>query len=195
MLQEKDLIEAAQRGDVEAFEVLIRQYEKEIYRFCLKILQDEQEAADTFQEICLKIWRQLKSYKGEANLKTWIYRLTTNQCIDVLRKNKRKKQLISLFQRNEKGEEYILDSVSSEDVSQKIETKALQEIVQLGISELKADYQVIIILKDMEAYSYEEIAEILGISLGTVKSRLSRARKALRNVLEQKKEPYQSFFV
>ena len=193
MTKEEALIEVAKQGDIKAFEALIVQYEKDIYKLCLKILHDEEEAADIFQEVCLKIWRQLKSYKGDAKLSTWIYRLTTNQCIDVLRKNKKKQHTISLFQKNEKDEEYSLDSISKEDVYETVETKALQEVVQLGISELKPEYQVIIVLKDMEAYSYEEIAEILQISLGTVKSRLSRARKALRCVLEQNKEPYKSF--
>ena len=81
-----------------------------------------------------------------------------------------------------------------EGVEEKVEKKALQEVVQLGLKELKEDYQVIITLRDIEEHSYEEIAEVLEISLGTVKSRLARARQALKKVLQQNKEPYQSFF-
>ncbi len=194
MTENKALIQAAQRGDLEAFETLISLYENNIYKLCLKMLQSEEEAADAFQEVCLKIWKQLKHYKGDAKLSTWIYRLTTNQCIDLLRKNKKHSTDLSIFQRNEKEEEWLLEEVSKEDVAGEIEAKALKEVIELGLSELKPEYRAIIVLKDIQDYSYEEIATILEISLGTVKSRLSRARGALKKVLEQNKEPYKSFF-
>nr|WP_302595343.1 RNA polymerase sigma factor [uncultured Cellulosilyticum sp.] len=194
MTENKALIQAAQNGDLEAFERLISLYENNIYKLCLKMLQNEEEAADAFQEVCLKVWKQLKHYKGDAKLSTWIYRLTTNQCIDLLRKNKKHITHISIFQRNEKDEEWLIDEVSKEDVVGQVEAKALKEVIQIGLSELKPEYRAIIVLKDVEDYSYDEIAEILQISLGTVKSRLSRARGALKKVLEQNKEPYKSFF-
>ena len=194
MTENKALIQAAQNGDLEAFERLISLYENDIYKLCLKMLQNEEEAADAFQEVCLKVWKQLKHYKGDAKLSTWIYRLTTNQCIDLLRKNKKHITHISIFQRNEKDEEWLIDEVSKEDVVGQVEAKALKEVIQIGLSELKPEYRAIIVLKDVEDYSYDEIAEILQISLGTVKSRLSRARGALKKVLEQNKEPYKSFF-
>ena len=194
MTENKALIQAAQNGDLEAFERLISLYENNIYKLCLKMLQNEEEAADAFQEVCLKVWKQLKHYKGDAKLSTWIYRLTTNQCIDLLRKNKKHITHISILQRNEKDEEWLIDEVSKEDVVGQVEAKALKEVIQIGLSELKPEYRAIIVLKDVEDYSYDEIAEILQISLGTVKSRLSRARGALKKVLEQNKEPYKSFF-
>lgn len=193
-MEQQALIQAAIKGDFEAFETLIGLYENNIYKLCLKIMQNEEEAADAFQEVCLKVWKQLKHYKGEAKLSTWIYRLTTNQCIDLLRKNKKHTGHISIFQRNEKDEEWLLEDVAKDNVALEVETKALQEVVQIGLKELKPEYRVIIVLKDVEDHSYEEIAEILQISLGTVKSRLSRARKALKKILEQDKEPYRSFF-
>lgn len=194
MIEEKELIRAAQDGDLKAFETLIGLYENNIYKLCLKILQNEEEAADAFQEVCLKIWKQLRHYKGDAKLSTWIYRLTTNQCIDILRKNKRHITHISIFQRDEEDEEWLLEGIAKENVAMEVETKALQEVVQIGLKELKPEYRAIIVLKDVEDYSYEEISGILQISLGTVKSRLSRARKALKKILEQNKEPYKSFF-
>lgn len=194
MTEEKAWVRAAQAGDLEAFETLISLYEDNIYRLCFKILQNEEEAADAFQEVCLKIWKQLKHYKGEAKLSTWIYRLTTNQCIDLLRKNKKHTTNISIFQQNEEDEPWLVEAVSKEDVAKEIENKELYDVIQMGMKELKPEYQAIIVLKDVEDYSYEEIANILHLSLGTVKSRLSRARKALKKVLEQNKEPYKSFF-
>lgn len=112
------------------------------------------------------------------------------------KKNKKRSQDISLFQKDEASEEeWMIESPKQEEgVEEKVEKKALQEVVQLGLKELKEDYQVIITLRDIEEHSYEEIAEVLEISLGTVKSRLARARQALKKVLQQNKEPYQSFF-
>nr|WP_330377204.1 RNA polymerase sigma factor [Cellulosilyticum ruminicola] len=124
-----------------------------------------------------------------------MYRLTTNQCIDLLRKSKKHTGHLSIFQRNEKDEEWLLEDEAKDNVALEVETKALQEVVQIGFKELKPEHRVIIVLKDVEEYSYEEIAEILQISLGTVKSRLFRARRALKKILEQDKEPYKSFFV
>ncbi|MBU3804127.1 MAG: sigma-70 family RNA polymerase sigma factor [Candidatus Cellulosilyticum pullistercoris] len=193
---EEELIQAMLKGDLKAYEILIGQYEKKIYALCLHLLKDTEEAYDAAQEVCIKIWKQIGTFKGQAKLSTWIYRMTTNQCLDILRKNKRKGQELSLFLDEETGEEEKLTDQTAiwQDVSSHIEQKELGEVIRQGIGELKEDYQVVIVLRDIEQRSYEEIANILEISLGTVKSRLSRARSALRKILEQNKEPYRSFF-
>ncbi len=195
-MNEEKLIKAAQKGDMEAFEKLISEYEKKIYALCLHLLKDPEEAYDAAQEVCIKVWRQLESFEGQAKFSTWLYRIGTNQCLDLMRKNKRRSKDISLFQKDEESEEeWLLEGPhEKEGVAEAVEKKVLQEVVQLGIGELKEDYQVIITLRDIEEHSYEEIAEVLDLSLGTVKSRLSRARQALKKVLGQNKEPYQSFF-
>ena len=193
---EEELINAIIKGNLEAYERLIGQYEKKIYTLCLHLLKDPEEAYDAAQEVCIKIWKQLSTFKGQAKLSTWIYRMTTNQCLDILRKNKRKGQEISLFLDEETGEEEKLTDQAAvwQDMSSHMEQKELGEILKQGIGELKEDYQAVIVLRDIEERSYEEIANILELSLGTVKSRLSRARSTLRKILEQNKEPYRSFF-
>ncbi len=193
--EERQLIEKVKGGDSKAFEELLFYYEKSIYSICLRMLKNEEEAMDAAQEVALKLWRQLHLFEYKSKLSTWIYRLTTNQCLDQLRKLKHKRD-ISLFQKDrEKEEEWLLESPDEGAlVEPKIEQKELQDILQQAIMELKEDYRVILIFRDIKHYAYEEIAEILEISLGTVKSRLSRARLALKKVLEQDKEPYQSFF-
>ena len=193
---EEELINAILKGNLKAYEALISQYEKKIYALCLQLLKDPEEAYDAAQEVCIKIWKQLGTFKGQAKLSTWIYRMATNQCLDILRKNKRKGQEFSLFLDEETGEEEKLTDQTAiwHDVSSHIEQKELGEVLKQGIGELKEDYQAVIVLRDIEQFSYEEIASILEISLGTVKSRLSRARAALRRILEQNKEPYRSFF-
>lgn len=193
---EEQLIEASLKGDIEAYEQLIKAYEKKIYALCLHLLKDSEEAYDAAQEVCIKIWKQLGSFKGQSKLSTWIYRMTTNQCLDLLRKHKRKTQDISLFIDEEEGKEEKLTEQTEiwKDMSHHMEQKELGEVIHQGISELKEDYRVMIVMRDIEAYSYEEIADILEISIGTVKSRLSRARSALKKIFEQNKEPYRSFF-
>ncbi len=193
---EEELINAILKGNLEAYEKLISQYEKKIYALCVHFLKDPEEAYDAAQEVCIKIWKQLGSFKGQAKLSTWVYRMTTNQCLDILRKNKRKGQVVSLFLDEETEEEEKLTDQTAiwQDMSSHIEQKELGEVLKQGIGELKEDYKAVIILRDIEQRSYEEIASILELSLGTVKSRLSRARSTLRKILEQNKEPYRSFF-
>lgn len=193
---EMQLVNRATHGDVEAFERLIRTYEKTVYNLCLRMLGNEQEAYDAAQEVCVKIWRQLEHFRGESKLSTWIYRIATNQCLDRLRKLKHRQE-ISIFQKNgQDEEEWLIDQPTSKEyVEQTIETKAMQEIIKTAISELKGEHKTMIVLRDIQNYAYEEIADLLNLSLGTVKSRISRARLALKKILEQDKEPYKSFFV
>ena len=195
-INEEQLVKFAKKGDVEAFEKLISQYEKKIYALCLHLLKDPEEAYDAAQEVCIKVWRQLEGFEGQAKFSTWLYRIGTNQCLDIIRKNKKRSKDISLFQKDEGSEEeWMIEGPHEEEgVAETVEKKALQEVVKLGISELKEDYQVIITLRDIEEHSYEEIADVLELSLGTVKSRLARARQALKKILGQNKEPYRSFF-
>ncbi|MGL4800128.1 MAG: RNA polymerase sigma factor [Cellulosilyticaceae bacterium] len=192
---EKMLIEQAQKGSVEAFEKLIIHHEKTIYAICLRMLCHEQEAYDAAQEVCVKIWRQIKHFEGNAKFTTWLYRIATNQCLDMLRKQKRKDE-VSLYQENkEKGEVHLLEQEDTKaSVEDHMERLAMQDVMSLALGELKEEYREILVLRDMEGYAYEEIARVLKLNNGTVKSRLSRARMALKKILMQNKEPYVSYF-
>ncbi len=192
---ESKLLEQAKQGSQEAFEKLVMAHEKTIYAICLRMLCNEQEAYDAAQEVCLKVWKQLGTFEGNAKFTTWLYRIATNQCLDMLRKQKRKDE-ISLYQENkETGEVHLIDQVdSTTSVDTHIEQMALQDVMAMALGEIKEDYKKILVLRDMQGYSYEEIAAHLELNTGTVKSRLSRARAAIKKVLMQNKEPYQSFF-
>lgn len=192
---EKSLIKKAQQGSIDAFEKLIIQHEKTIYAICLRMLCNEQEAYDAAQEVCIKIWKQIGHFEGNAKLTTWIYRIATNQCLDILRKHKRKDE-VSIYKENkETGEIQLLEKIdTTASVEQHIEKLAMQEVISLALNEIKAEYREILILRDMQGYSYQELGQALGLNNGTVKSRLSRARIALKKVLMQNKEPYVSFF-
>ncbi len=194
--EEEQWLEGAKRGEANAFEQLVTVYEKTIYNICLRMLANEQEAYDATQEVFVKIWKQLRHFKGESKLSTWIYRIATNECLDRLRKIK-KKQEISIYQNNEDdNQEWIIDKPSENQNTEKIiENKAMQEILKQALEELKEEHRTMIVLRDIREYAYDEIADILNISLGTVKSRIARARLAFKKILQQNKEPYKSFFV
>lgn len=192
---EQKLISRAQKGDPAAFEKLIIDYEKKIYNICLRMVKNEQEAYDLAQEVCVKIWKQLHNFEGNAKFSTWIYRIATNHSLDYLRKQKNKNEISLYTKQADSEEEKILDTPSkAKGPERQLEDMELQNIIKQGLLELKEEYRTIIVLRDIEDYSYDEIAEILELSLGTVKSRLSRARMALKKILMQNKEPYQSFF-
>ncbi|MEG0013401.1 MAG: RNA polymerase sigma factor [Cellulosilyticaceae bacterium] len=192
---EKKLIKLAQKGNSSAFEKLIIKYEKNIYNICLRMLNDEHGAYDAAQEVCMKIWRQLHIFEGNSKFSTWIYRIATNQCLDILRKYKNKNE-ISIYQTNKNSDdEWLLDIKDEKaDIDKHMEQLALQDVMQIALSELKDEYKQVIVLRELQNQSYDEIGDILNISQGTVKSRLSRARSALKKILSQNKEPYLSFF-
>lgn len=194
-LLEKRLIRKAQKGDMDAFEQLIINYEKLVYNVCVRMLNDEQEAYDAAQEVCMKLWKQLGSFEGNSKFSTWVYRIATNQCLDLLRKRKNKEE-VSLFQQSKDSDsEWVLEETDAIDpMNEHVEQLALKDIMLKALKEVKDEHKQILLLRDIEGYSYDEIADILLINKGTVKSRLSRARLAMKQILTQDKEPYKSFF-
>lgn len=194
-LLEKRLIQKAKKGDIDAFEQLILGYEKLIYNICLRMLNDDQEAYDGAQEVCVKIWKQIGSFEGHSKFSTWIYRITSNQCLDLLRKRKNKEEVSLFRQSKEEDSEWVLEGKNLNDpIGEHVEQMGLKDIMVKALNEVKEEHKQILLLRDLEGYSYEEIAEILLINKGTVKSRLSRARLAMKQILTQDKEPYKSFF-
>jgi RNA polymerase sigma-70 factor (ECF subfamily) len=181
MLLEEDLITRSQNGDIDAFEELVAKYERKVYAVAYRFMGNQEDASDLTQEAFLKAYQSLKSFRQEASFSTWICRIVSNVCRDQLRKTKKN------------GHSSLDEDVWLEDGSVKkqlrderptpdefYERKELKEYLQGLINNLNPDYKMVVVLRDIQGYSYEEIAEILDCSLGTVKSRLNRARKALR---------------
>lgn len=193
--EEKELIVHIKQGDIHAFEILITKYEKQIYNLCKHMLLDEGMAEDAVQEICVKIWKEISRFEEKAKFSTWVYRISVNQCIDIIRKIKRKNETSLVKENKLENEEWQMEIEDQDgNIEEKMESYELKKILEEALSQLKPQYRAICILRDINDYSYEEIASILGISIGTVKSRISRARQALKKILLQSKEPYKSFF-
>jgi len=178
-LSSKDLqlLKAALDGDMAAFEELVSSNYSHIYNLCYRMMRNQQDAEDMLQESMLKAWRKLKSFKQSSSFSTWLHRIAVNTCLDTIRKNKKKKS-VSVEEMDEFGKHIVDDKASNfEDATLE------KDVVQNALSQLKERERIIIILKDVQGYSYEEIAQILECPMGTVRSRLSRARATMVKIL------------
>jgi len=175
------LIKRAQRKDSAAIEALIYAYEKRVYNVAYRYMGNEADAWDMAQEALIKLYKNVSSFKGRSSFSSWVYRLTVNTCLDGLRK--RKKTLLSLDQTIENGASYT-DTATPQPEEHAL-TAELSEDIQKAINTLSGDHKSVIILRDISGLSYEEISGCLGISVGTVKSRINRGRAKLRELLIQ----------
>lgn len=180
-----DLISRCQRGDQAAFGLIIGRYQDRIYNLCAHLLGNCSEAEDMAQATFLKAYRNLGRFQPQAALYTWLYRIAVNTCLDHLRRP----FFESIFRRSSNGEEIVLDHPSSAPSPEKnFENRQLQVALQKALEKLSPKLRAVIVLKEIEGLSYEEIAITLEISIGTVKSRISRARGELQVVLQEFRE-------
>jgi len=182
MSGEMQLLEQAKAGNLRAFEELVSSYEKKIYNYCLRMTNSREDAEDLTQEVFVRVYKNIKSFKGGSQLSTWIYRIAHNICIDRYRKSKA--SVVSLNQPKGEDDEREIDLPSgSPSPEEHVIRSEQQKLLLKCISRLKPEYQTVIILRDIQHFSYEEIAGILNLPLGTVKSHINRARAALRDAV------------
>ncbi len=187
---EKILISLCKRGDLSAYDKLMQRYEKKVYALCFRMAGNPDDAADLAQEAFLKAFRALPSFNGQAQFSTWLYRIVTNTCLDEQRKQARRPQLFSLDKplNTEDGHLALtLPAEAPDPLATALSHETEAEIKAL-LSMLPAAQRLVLVLRDMEGYSYEEIARILNLNSGTVKSRLNRARARLRDLYLKKEE-------
>lgn len=186
--EEERLIKAAQSGDSSAFGEIVKLYEKLVYNSVrLKVLSDE-DALDVAQNVFIKIWRSIGSYRGDCRFSTWVYKICQNASLDFLRHQKFTETEAMPTYTDKDGDEIELE-FADESVGTSPERMALRRekvmLVRDAMSKLSPDAREIIELRDMEGYSYEAIAEMKGLEVGTVKSRLNRARLQLKSLLSE----------
>ncbi len=166
-----------------AFEVLVRRYQNMVYNICFRFTGEAHEAFDCAQDTFIKVYQNIKSFKHLSSFKTWIYRVTVNIC---------KNRVLSRQYRMRKSAYGSELTVNVEDYSNSpavsYEKKRLQELVQCAIDKLPFDHKQVIILRDIQQLSYEEIEKITGLSSGTVKSKIARARNRLKELLRNLKK-------
>ena len=172
-------------GDTDAFEALVTAYQKQVYNLALRTVGNEEDAADMTQEAFLRAYRSLGSFRGDSKFSVWLYRLTTNICIDFLRSRGRR-PTVSLTAADEDEEPQELDVADDRfDPVQSLERAELRRAGQRGLASLPEDYRRILMLRELSGLSYAEIGQVLRLEEGTVKSRLFRARKKLCDFLRK----------
>lgn len=186
MNSDEQLVKRSLQGDNEAFDQLVVKYQNKIYALAYRYMGSEEDAYDMTQDTFIKAYRSLRSFKGDASFGTWLYRVATNVCLDELRRRKRRIVALSLDEPlatrdGDEMEKEIADSSPTADIL--YEQKELSRYIQDLLNEMKPDHKSTIILRDIMELTYEEIAQVLNCNVGTVKSRLSRARDALRKKL------------
>lgn len=183
MTDEAKLIKQVVDGDNEAFALLVKAYEDKVYNLCLRMCGDREEARDLAQEAFIKAWRGLRFYKHEAAFSTWLYRLTGNVCIDYLRRKKRR-AAVSLTSSDEEETQLEIPDPTPTPEEQTLDLSTRQAVSD-AMEKLEEDFRMVLTLRVMEERSYDEIAEIMDLKVGTVKSRLARAREKLKKILLQ----------
>jgi RNA polymerase sigma-70 factor, ECF subfamily len=175
---DRHLIDLFNRDPKPAFKSIVEKYQDRIFNLCVYMLRDREDARDAAQDVFLKAFRSLGEFKQEASLYTWLYRICVNTCLDY----KKKSRPESL-----EDESFVEDMPStSPSPEQQYQSKEIGQAIQKALQKLPTDLRATIVLKEIEELSYEEIAKTLGISMGTVKSRISRAREELRRLLQKK---------
>jgi RNA polymerase sigma factor (sigma-70 family) len=182
--EEKILIQKAKAGDTDSFELLIQRCKTKAFNIALRYLQNEEDAMDALQDSFIKIFRSLHQFKEESSFDTWVYRIVINTCNDMSRKNKKYNGNVSLFGKDEEQHEQdfeIPDFTNSPEVI--LEKQETLTLVMTSLARLPQEQQEAVVLRDVQGFSYDEIAAILHCSSGTIKSRISRGRISLRKLI------------
>jgi len=171
-------------NDLKAFDELMRIHENRVYNLALRMSGNAEDAADLTQECFLRAFTSLRSFRGEAAFSTWLYRIATNVCLDQLKRRARRQQAEPRADGDGLSDPLARVADPGADVDESILCRERQEAVQAALSSLPEHQRATLVLYDLEGFSYEQIAQLSGSSLGTVKSRLNRARLALKSRLE-----------
>lgn len=188
-MDDKHILVRAKRGELDAFEELVRRYEKRVYAVALRSSGSPEDAADIVQEVFLRAWRSIESFRGDSGFSTWLFRITMNLCVDFARHKQAQPQTQSIVD-EEENERQVPDTAPTPE--EHLENRELGRELAAALEEISEEHRRIVLLRDVSGMSYTEIADVLEISEGTVKSRLSRARIALRKVLLRRGNLFQS---
>ena len=168
-----ELIAAVAAGDAEAFENLVRKYERPVLNTAYRYVGDRTAAEDLAQEIFLKVWRRANSFKGKSSFSTWLYRIAVNQCLNFRGKRRRK--------RTERLDEAAPDPRPA--LTERLEAEAKSRLVREAMAGLPAKQRMALVLSKFEGHSYKEIAQVMGVSLSSVESLIFRAKRNLKEAL------------
>lgn len=183
-MTEQELVARARQGDQDAFSQLVQANQNKIYTLALRMTGSPEDGADLAQEAFLRAWRSLPSFQGESSFSTWLYRLASNLCIDFLRREKRRRAAAAFISLDDEGAACPLEIPDHRFAPEsELERRELRAALERALQRLSDEHRQALVLRELEGLSYAEIAAHLGLEPGTVKSRIARARLALRNIL------------
>lgn len=184
-MTEQDLVNLAKAGDKNAFEQLVLANEKQIYNLCRRLVSNPDDASELAQEAFLNAWRGLPGFQGDSAFSTWVYRLASNVCIDFLRKEKRRHSVSATISLDTDGDETRQAELPDERYTpeRELDRRELLRTLSQCLESLSDQHRQILVMRELSGLSYAEIGAVLGLEDGTVKSRIARARVALRKEL------------
>lgn len=182
-LTDEQLVALAVSGKSEAFDEIVKRWERKIFALCFGMLNREDEARDAVQETFVSAYRNLKNFRGEAKVSSWLHRIAINQCLTKKRREKSRAE--TFFEEEERAEERYFVAPSDKSPVQQIEKIERSRYVKQAVLSLPPDLRQVIVMKEFEEMTFQEIADTLGLPLSTVKSRLYTALKQLRLKLEK----------
>lgn len=183
-MSDEELVKKVKDGDIDAFEDIIKKYEKKIFSLIYNMLRNENEIEDIAQEVFIKVYKNLDKFHGDSSLYTWIYKIATNLCLDQIKK---RKDIIYMDEKLRVNDDEVEIQIPSDEKTQDelYEQKELKQKLEKCIEKLPEKQRAMIVLRDIKGLAYDEIAEILELKLGTVKSQINRARLKLKELLEK----------
>lgn len=188
-LSDETLIEQSKKGDVEAITQLVAKYETKVYTIAYRFFGNHADASDVAQEALIRVYKSINTFRGDSAFLTWLYRVVTNVCKDELRKRSKEKTVsIEELMENRKGAMMRKESSISKLPEEAVVQREWQQEIQELLNSLSIEHRTVIVMRDIQGFSYEEIANLLQCSLGTVKSRINRARHALKDKLMARQE-------
>lgn len=186
--QELQLVERAKNGDREAFKELVEAYQRKVYGICIGMLKNPDDSMDVTQEVFIKVYRYLENFNQQSSFYTWIYRITVNKCIDFIRKKKRQREVDydeTVPQSSDSEEGEWTPSRLGLNPDRVYARKELRGKMLEALESLGEKHRTILILREVEGLSYEEIADVLQVSKGTVMSRLYHARRYFQDAVKE----------
>ncbi|MFX4262642.1 sigma-70 family RNA polymerase sigma factor [Pelotomaculum propionicicum] len=189
------LVKRAQKNDLAAFEELLGLYQNKVYTLCVRLAGNHADAQDIAQEAFIKAYRSLGSFRNEADFGTWLHRIAVNVWLNFRRKNSGRQTLfLDEPYPDESGSMHREVASTDGDPLRELEEKEFRGLVRTALDDLTEEHRAVLVLREVEGYSYEEVSRMLDCSLGTVKSRLSRAREMMRRrMVELAKDSGESF--
>ncbi len=187
--EDNELVDMAKSGNMDAFEELVTRYETKVYTIAYRFTGNHTDASDLAQEAFIKAYKGLISFRGEASFATWLYRIVSNVCRDELRKQQRQKNIsLDDMMIHSGNAPYLVSTELSPQES--LERNELNNLIQEQLNGLSKDQRLILVMREIQGLSYEEISVALDCNLGTVKSRLNRARQSLKQSLWKCREHF-----